>query len=174
MNYITDFLKLDIPAFVTGCFLILSVIIAIVEIIGKFSVVIGKPVRWIKKKNDDHELLMNTISALSDLQEKHNSDILESNEHDDTIKNDLYKVSEKMDRISDQLDQMQKKIDDTEMAKLKDTLLRYYNKCKDTGEWTQFESDAFWGLYDRYISHGGNSFVRNVIKPVMESLQIID
>lgn len=174
MNEIKDFFNLDIPLFITSCFLILSVFIAVIEIIGRFSQIIGKPVRWLKKKNEDHELLLNTISALNNLKEKHDSDIIESNAHDHTIKNDLYTITDKVNLISEQLDQMQKKIDKTENAKLKDTLVNYYNRYKAASGWTQFESDAFWGLYDQYISHGGNSFVENVIKPVMEELNIIN
>lgn len=77
-------------------------------------------------------------------------------------------------KIARDLADMQRKIDHTEMAKLKNQILSYYKKYKDVGEWNKFESEVFWSLYDSYISHGGNSFVERDIEPVMRNLREID
>ena len=69
---------------------------------------------------------------------------------------------------------MQNKIDATEMAKLKEKILAYYRKYSAIGEWEKFESDVFWGLYESYINHGGNSFVKDDIEPIMRRLKIVD
>ena len=47
MNAIRELFKLDIQTVIFGIFIILSGIIAIYEIIGKFSKIIGKPVKWV-------------------------------------------------------------------------------------------------------------------------------
>ena len=67
---------------------------------------------------------------------------------------------------------MQRKSDATEMAKLKDKIVSYYRKYSELGEWEKFEHDVFWSLYDSYINHGGNSFVKGTIEPVMRELKI--
>ena len=62
--------------------IILFAIVAMYELIGKVSIIINKPVSWVRKKNEDHELLMQTISNLSNLTEKQKSDVEQSIRHD--------------------------------------------------------------------------------------------
>ncbi|MDE5781957.1 MAG: hypothetical protein K2I03_10880, partial [Lachnospiraceae bacterium] len=64
MTEIKNIFQLDYSSIVISIFIILSAIIAAVNIIGRFSEIIGRPVKWIKKKNEDHELLINTSKGL--------------------------------------------------------------------------------------------------------------
>lgn len=89
MDAITLLFKQDITSLILGIFIIMSAAIAAFSIIGKFSEIIGKPVKWVRKKNHDHELLMDTIKSLSSLQHKHEHDVKESDEHDNEIRKDL-------------------------------------------------------------------------------------
>lgn len=173
MEYIADFVNLDFSSILASLFIILSAIIAMITMIGKFSEIIGKPVLWVKKKNEDHELLIVTAQNLSALQHKHEDDVKQSIRHDKLIKDDLLMVSDKMDSLSRQITVMQNKIDETEMAKLKDSIVNYYRKYKDIDVWSQLESDAFWDLFKRYEAHGGNGFIHQVVEPAMRELQII-
>lgn len=152
----------------------MAAIIAIVEIVGKFSTIIGKPVKWVQKKNEDHKLLIQTANGLAELTNRHDESVIQSIKHDKAIKDDLDKVSDKMDSLSIQITNMQNKIDKTEMAKLKDNLVYYYKKYKDIGEWSQLESDAFWDLFRRYEAHGGNGFMHSKVEPTMRELNIVD
>lgn len=45
MDSITLLFKQDIPSIILGIFIVMSAIIAVFSIIGKFSEVIGKPVK---------------------------------------------------------------------------------------------------------------------------------
>lgn len=127
-----------------------------------------------REKRIDHELLMKTVQDLAELHTTHEEDTKQSIRHDEMIRNDLHSLTTTVTEIVNRLDNMQKKNDATEMAKLKEKLLAYYRKYKNIGEWESFESDVFWGLYDSYISHGGNSFVKHDIEPVMRNLKIKD
>lgn len=89
MDAITLLFKQDITSLILGIFIIMSAAIAAVSIIGKFSEIIGKPVKWVRKKNNDHELLADTIKSLSMLQHQHEHDVKESDEHDNEIRKDL-------------------------------------------------------------------------------------
>lgn len=89
MDAVSLFFKQDITSLILGVFIAMSAVIAIVSIIGKFSEIIGRPVRWIRKKNQDHELLMQTMESLSSLQNKHEHDVKESDKHDNEIRKDL-------------------------------------------------------------------------------------
>lgn len=93
MNTIIEFFKMDTPSIIVGIFLIMSTVIAMVEIIGKFSVVIGKPVKWIKKRDADHDLLIRTSTGLEELRRQHENSVAESIRHDKAIKDDLEKLT---------------------------------------------------------------------------------
>lgn len=174
MTTIIELFKQDFSSIILGIFIVMSGFIAGIEIIGKFSKIIGKPVIWVKSKDSDHELLIKTVNDLKELHDRHEEDTKQSIRHDELIRKDLRKLTTTVDGIADKIEVMQSKIDATEMAKLKERILAYYRKYSSRGEWEQFEHDVFWGLYDSYISHGGNSFVKNDIEPVMRKLKIKD
>lgn len=89
MDAINLLLKQDITSLILGIFIIMSAVIAMFSIIGKFSEIIGKPVGWIKKKNQDHELLMKTIQSLTALQQKHEEYEKQSDRYDNELRKDL-------------------------------------------------------------------------------------
>ena len=97
MESIQNLTKIDFPSWIIVGFMILSGFIAMYEIIGKFSDIIGKPVGWIKKRKEDHELLKNTIQTLSSLKEKQENDVKQSIKHDELIKNSVLELSKKVD-----------------------------------------------------------------------------
>lgn len=174
MDSITKLTDIDLGAFFLICFLIMSAVISIFTVIGRFSEMIGKPVKWIRKNHEDHALLIKTAQNLNALQQKHEEAVKQSVHHDQLIKEDLSMVSDKLDALSRQISDMQDKMDETEMAKLKDTIVTYYRKYKDAGEWSQLESDAFWNLFRRYEAHGGNGFIHSVVEPAMREMRIED
>lgn len=174
MEAIKEFLNVDISSFFLLIFTVLLGFVSIVTIVEKVWLIIHKPTSWFKNRNIDHELLIKTVKDLTELHNKHEEDTQQSIRHDEMIRDDLKVLTDTVNNISDRLDTMQSKIDATEMTKLKEKILGYYRKYKDIGEWRRFESDVFWELYDRYISHGGNSFVKHDIEPIMRSLKVID
>lgn len=50
---------------------------------------IGLETKWMRKKREEHELLVRTSQNLAVLQEKHKHDVEESNSHDEDIKDSL-------------------------------------------------------------------------------------
>ena len=51
-------------------FLLMSAIVTAVTLIGKFSEIIKRPVSWVRKKNEDHEILIKTAQSLNELRFK--------------------------------------------------------------------------------------------------------
>ena len=88
MEMITELFKQDIPSIITGCFIILSAVIAIYTIIGKFSKIIGRPVKWVLEKEKDHNLLMNAVDRIDSLWKEHEESVKQSIRHDDAIRQD--------------------------------------------------------------------------------------
>lgn len=93
MEVITELFKQDISSLIISCFIIISAIIAIYELIGKFSQIIGKPVRWVREKECDHNLIIQTTERLNELQKQHEESVKQSIKHDKVIRNDLEKLT---------------------------------------------------------------------------------
>lgn len=174
MGNITQLFKQDYSSIILGIFIVMAGIITIIEIIGKFSIIIGKPVKWVKSRQEDHNLLIETTKRLSELSERHNESVNQSIRHDQMIKDDIAKLSDTVNGIAETLSNMQEKDNITELKKLKDSLVRYYNKYKDVGEWSKLEKDAFWDLFDDYEKRGGDGYVHSIIEPIMRELKEID
>ena len=174
MGAIEKLLELNFSSvFLTLCVLLLASV-AILSGVSQLVSMVKKPIKWIGEKQKDHNLILQNTKNIQELSKKHIEDTNQSIKHDEIIRENLQSLTIKVNDIANKIEIMQEKIDATEMAKLKDKILGYYRKYKDLGEWEKFESDAFWGLYDRYISHGGNSFVKDDIEPVMRELRIKD
>lgn len=173
-EYIAQIESFNLVGWLVGLFIIISMIVSIATVVCKFFDIIGKPIGVWKQFKKDHELTIQNSNSIQELSKKHEEDTKQSIRHDEMIREDLKKLTETVESISTRLDAMQSKNDATELAKLKEKILAYYRKYKDIGEWERFEADVFWGLFDSYIAHGGNSFVKNEIEPVMRNLKVID
>jgi len=94
MEIISELAKINLTEWITSAFLILFSIIAMVSIIGKFSEIIGKPVKWVTRKNEDHMLLLKTIQELSELWKRQEEDRKQSICHDNMIRDDLKNLTD--------------------------------------------------------------------------------
>lgn len=149
MQSITELFNLDITYIIIGIFVIIYGLLSIVEVIGKFSVYIGKPVKWKQNIDADHKLLIETGRKLTCL-------------------------TETVDKISSALEEMERKNNETEIKRLKDSLIRYYNEYKNIGKWSELEKDAFWDLFDDYEKRGGDGYIHTIVEPIMRGLIEID
>ena len=68
MNDIQNVLELDFSSLIISIFLILSAFVTAVTILDKFFKIIGKPIKWFKGKDEDHDLLTKTIKNVETLQ----------------------------------------------------------------------------------------------------------
>lgn len=161
----------------------MSAAIAAFSIIGKFSEIIGKPVKWVRKKNHDHELLMDMIKSLSSLQHKHEHDVKESDEHDKILQNNISVLNEKVDSLSLSISEMRKIQDEDKLAEYKDKIgdsYRYYSEREysETNHvpyWNHMEKESLEGLISQYEAHGGkNSFVHSIVETEMQKWKVIN
>lgn len=74
MEAINELLKLDFTAIILGVFIVMSGVIAMHSIIGKFSELIGKPVKWVKQQQVDHDLLEKNKKDIKELSDRHDAD----------------------------------------------------------------------------------------------------
>lgn len=183
MSVIQEFFQLDIPSLIMCIFIIMSALIAIVEIIGKFSNIIGKPVSWIQKKDEDHLLLLQTANDLKAITGKYEESVRQSIIHDNRIKDSVMTLSEKVDILADAIQKMKEIQDKDKLSEYKDRIgqsYRYYSERKYSDAnpipyWNNMERDTMRGLIEQYEAHGGkNSFVHTVVEPEMQKWKIID
>ena len=93
MEQIKELLALDYTALILGIFVLMSGFIAIYNIVGKFSEIIGKPLKWVKKKNADHDILMAHEKAIENLAKQHADDTNKIYGEENTIKADITKLT---------------------------------------------------------------------------------
>ena len=159
-------------------------IIGIAAIAGSFKMICnfcswvisysGLETKKMRQKREEHELLITTVKNLELLQNKQNEDVRQSIVHDRRIKDDLKNVTDKVNEIADTLSNMQKADNVTEMKKLKEKLVAYYNKYKNSDGWTSMDKEVFWDLFEDYENRGGDGFVHSKVEPVMRELKVID
>lgn len=174
METIQELLKIDFLYVFISVFVILIAIKAIVSIFEWVVDKLGLETRFLKQKREEHELLIQTSKDLSDLQKKHDESVKQSIKHDEMIKSDISYLTDTINGIVDTLSSMQEKENETKLKELKGSLIRYYNKYKNIGEWSKLEKDAFWDLFDDYEKRGGDGYIHSIVEPVMRELREID
>lgn len=187
----------------------------------------GIEFKWMRKRHEEHDLLVQTAQNLSLLQKRHEEDIKNSDEHDHAIeqklsaciteikdiikdnRNDTHEfienrlvefytpyreqslkvqaewiktqkdVSDKVVKLSEQLNTMQKNTDERfriseekqnkrARAELKDKIRRSYQMYHESGKINDMEIEALEGLIESYEdAKGDNSFVHSVVQKEM-------
>ena len=93
MKEFETLVQLDFISLGSTLFSIMACIIAIYTIIGKFSEIIGKPVRWVRKNKEFIELTQQNARDIKELSEQHKNDTCQSIKHDEMIRSDLQKLT---------------------------------------------------------------------------------
>ena len=174
MNEITELVHINFVDVFLSIFVILFAARVIVTLFEWVIDKLGIETRKMRQKREEHELLIKTSEELTVLKDKHEESVKESIRHDQMIKDDISNLADTVNGIADTLADMQKRENDTKLKELKDSLIRYYNKYKDIGEWSKIEKDAFWDLFYDYEERGGNGYLHSEVEPVMRSLREVD
>ena len=123
--------QIDLVQWFVDLLIIMIAISSIVTILGKFSDIIGKPFKWVKKKNEDHELLLSLSKKFADLSDKHDKDMEISDCNDKEIKecldNFIKESSKRNEKIRKDLTESVIEIKDS-VKKLYDDNLSYRDK----------------------------------------------
>ena len=157
MSELRELLNMNFPEIIIGIVIILLVFKFLSELYDWFK----RKIRAVFKKDEtaetDHNLLM-----------KHS---IELNETKDQVEKLLISV----ENLTNKLDEMAKRDDESERRKLKDRIAQAYRSYHEKGSWTNMEREAFLGLIEDYESHGGkNSFVHDVCQPESYTWEIVD
>ena len=86
MNEIIELTNVDFSSIFISVFIILISVKAIVSLFEWVINKLGLETKWMRRKREEHELLLQTSQNLADLRNQHNHDVEESNIHDENIK----------------------------------------------------------------------------------------
>lgn len=89
VNNITALKDVDLFGWLCIAFLLLAAIVYGGELIGKFFNMIGKPLKWKKTRETDHELILKNSEAIKALAELHKKDANTVTEHEKKLSDDL-------------------------------------------------------------------------------------
>jgi hypothetical protein len=174
MEVISELQNIDLTSWIIVGFMIMTIIVTFYEVICKVCAIFNKPIGAMKQRKADHALLVETVQDLKQLHEKHEEDTKQSIKHDKIIKEELSTLTNTVNSIATNLEDMERKNNETKVKELKDTLINYYNKYRVVGEWSNLEKEAFWELFEDYESRGGNGFIHSIVEPVMRELKVVD
>ena len=175
MEAIQELTEINYTALFVSIFAALAGIKVVCGLLEWVIVSLGLETKWMRRKREDHDLLVRTSKRVDDLEKKQEHDVNESIRHDKLIKEDLSKVVDTLSTINEKLDAMERKHDEPDRAKLKDRTAQAYRKHHETGKWTRMDKEAYEGLIRDYESHNGkNSFVHDICEPESFTWEIID
>lgn len=89
MEAITEFTKIDFTYFFFSALVILIGIKFIVSVFEWFIGKLGLETKWMRKRREEHDLLIKTSQNLITLQEQHEKDVERSDRRDEEISNDI-------------------------------------------------------------------------------------
>lgn len=108
MEAITELIDVDFSSVFTAVFLILIGLKAMVPLLEWAVERLGLETKWMRKKREEHALLISTSKSLVALQETHASDMQKSDRHDDALQADIKKLTAMF--VDKQIDDMRYEI----------------------------------------------------------------
>lgn len=94
MDSITDLLNLDFSYIFVSVFVILIGVKAIVSIAEWVIEKLGLETKWMRRRREEHDLLIQTSQELISLKKHHNEDTMRSDKRDEEISADIKKLTD--------------------------------------------------------------------------------
>lgn len=162
MEDITNLITINYAYVFTSVILILIGIKAIVSLFEWVINKLGLETKWMRKRHEEHDLLMSTSSSIISLQKKHEEDMEKSDRHDDEIRNEIKKLTKLF---------VDKQINDYrwEIINLADKIANEKNVSKECLR----HAIATYEKYEKIIAEHGlvNGEVEISIKVIKDSYQ---
>lgn len=167
MDAIKEFFGVNFSQFVLWAFAILVAVLAGLDIIGRISEYINKPVKWVRNRKVDHDLLIATAQALNELKEKQEHDVENSITHDQKIEDNLKHITEMMQKHMESDDKRT-------VATFRSTLYRMHSDFTARGYVTREGLKTFVECGNEYEDAGGDDVYHDKLKPEVMALPVKD
>lgn len=170
MDAITELTRINFPSLFLSVFMTLMGIKAIVSILEWTVGKLGLETKWMRKKREEQELLLQTSRNLTALQAQHLHDMEESNLHDERLSDSLSafmkEMSQSMAQTQAQISQIvernlgeDRQIDNLMIAQrevLADKINEKYKLYISINGIPEDELEEFTNLHTAYKGVGGN------------------
>ena len=93
MDEILELTKVDFSSVFIAVFAVLIGIKAVITLLEWVIEKMGLETKWMRKRREEHELLIQTSQNLAVLQEQHKNDMHMSDKQDEEMKNDIKKLT---------------------------------------------------------------------------------
>lgn len=94
MNEIIELTNVDFSSIFISVFIILIGVKAIVSLFEWVINKLGLETKWMRRKREEHELLLDTSNSLIALQQKHDEDMRKSDVYDEEMRNDIKRLTD--------------------------------------------------------------------------------
>lgn len=94
MNEITELTRLDFSSVFLSVFIILIGAKMAFSLLEWFIEKLGLETKWMRKRREEHDLLIQTSQNLTALQKRHELDMEQSDKRDEEISNDIKKLTQ--------------------------------------------------------------------------------
>ena len=152
-------------------------IFVVILIIGMIGAVALKAWRLLEKYRtviNDFEQKNKLIKENQEEIKEHQEEIQELYEADKDFMQEFEKVYNKIDKISEQLTDMQERNDARERADIKSHISALYQKFHEKQCWSEMEKESMEGLIAAYEECGGeNSFIHDIVQKDMYIWKIV-
>lgn len=108
MEAITELINIDFSSVFIAVFIILVGLKAIVALFEWAIEKLGLETKWVRRRREEHTLLVRTSQSLVALQETHAQDMQKSDRHDEALQSDIKKLTAMF--IDKQIDDMRYEI----------------------------------------------------------------
>ena len=108
MNELKSLLQVDFPLVLSSILIIFTGFKGIVTLLEWIADKTGLEFKWLRKRREDHELLIKTAKELTELKNRRCIDVEESIRNDEAIRNDLAELKDMF--ISREIDTMRLEI----------------------------------------------------------------
>lgn len=149
-----------------GVLFIAALVVVAVFLIQKWDWIISR-FGIISKRRLAQEKLEKDVDELKDHTKK-------TDENIEKLMGAVNEMKECIYDLSNKVNDMQKKNDENEVARIGDRLTQAYNFYRKRGSWTNMEKWAFDNMVKQYKSSGGDSWIDEVAVPASRGWEIVD
>lgn len=167
MEIIKECLNINYISYFVTTIIIISAIIFIIEVFVKFFNFLNIPIRWVRTKDRDHELLEEMKHNFETIESKRLKDLEQSNKNDEEIKAML-------DSTLKMLENHIKTDNRRTIVTLRSMLYNMHNEFVSLGYVTNAGLKTFLDCGNAYEEAGGNDIYHDKLKPEVLELPIRD
>lgn len=113
-------------------------------------------------------------SEMTILKENQLRNVEHCKDNDSELRTQIKEVSDKVSVVANMILEMQARIDESNVAKLKDRIREIYAEHHRSQIITKMELETLEGLIDDYVAAGGNSFIHTIVTPELFNWKVVD